>query len=471
MFLQFAKAWTEPTAAPPTVNIGAPLTTGSGAQTKTGYVNLAGAMQTPYLYDSNDTRYFVDPASSSRMNYGVYDNVYSYGWMEAGIFYDANDTRYYVDPNGASVFNDAYIIDRMTIGGSGLTSGSAYGFGNGAAWPNKNSLAVDTLETDGGVGGTGTLELNYYGGNEVHIGPSGTKAIRAAIMYDGNNGGYYIDPNGNSNILSLHATGNISATGGYVEGYNGGGVDGLLNYQGYGGYFVGSGGVYSQNASGYYTYLDYPGTSWGLLTNGSVYASDFYIASTGKWASTLGANSLTLNTWQGNHYSGSDGAEYAGIFYDANDTRYYIDPNGNSNILSLHATGNISATGGYVEGYNGGGVDGLLNYQGYGGYFVGSGGVYSQNASGYYTYLDYPGTSWGLLTNGSVYASDFYIASTGKWASQLGSHGQSNCSWVPTSVYGDSVVYALCPSGRYLAGLDVGYVYTQGVRNLYCCSF
>ena len=73
MFLQFAKAWTEPTAAPPTVNIGAPLTTGSGAQTKTGYVNLAGAMQTPYLYDSNDLNYWVDPSGYSKLNYGIFD--------------------------------------------------------------------------------------------------------------------------------------------------------------------------------------------------------------------------------------------------------------------------------------------------------------------------------------------------------------------------------------------------------------
>jgi len=82
----------------------------------------------------------------------------------------------------------------------GFNGGTTYGVGQGAASPNLNSIAVDTLETDGGVGGSGTLELNYYGGNEVHIGPSGTKVLRAAIMYDGNNGGYYIDPASTSRI-------------------------------------------------------------------------------------------------------------------------------------------------------------------------------------------------------------------------------------------------------------------------------
>ncbi|MEK7532058.1 MAG: hypothetical protein AAB579_00420, partial [Patescibacteria group bacterium] len=39
-----------------------------------------------------------------------------------------------------------------------------------------------------------------------------------------------------------------------------------------------------------------------------------------------------FNVWQNSHYSGTDGAEYATIYYDANDSNYFIDPNGTSNI-------------------------------------------------------------------------------------------------------------------------------------------
>ena len=57
----------------------------------------------------------------------------------------------------------------------------------------------------------------------------------------------------------------------------------------------------------------------------------------GNWLSTVLGSKLTLNTWQGNHYSGSDGAEYATIFYDAQNAGYYVDPNGTSNLNSVYA--------------------------------------------------------------------------------------------------------------------------------------
>ena len=101
--------------------------------------------------------------------------------------------------------NSAYLVGRTAIGGGSITSGQAYGFGNGAAYPNQGSLAVDTLETDGGVGGSGTLELNYYGGNAVKIGPNGTKPLYTSAMYDGDNPGYYVDPASSSNMNLVYA--------------------------------------------------------------------------------------------------------------------------------------------------------------------------------------------------------------------------------------------------------------------------
>ncbi len=67
-----------------------------------------GWMQAPILYDSQNNGYYLDPNGTSRLNYTVNDNVYSYGWMQAPIFYDANNNGYYVDPSSASVFNVVY---------------------------------------------------------------------------------------------------------------------------------------------------------------------------------------------------------------------------------------------------------------------------------------------------------------------------------------------------------------------------
>ena len=88
-----------------------------GALMGTAYANI--------LYDRNNTGYYVDPASTSRLNYGVYDNLYSYGWMQAPIFYDANNNGYYVDPASTSKFNT------INLGGvSRSTWPSATGDGN-----------------------------------------------------------------------------------------------------------------------------------------------------------------------------------------------------------------------------------------------------------------------------------------------------------------------------------------------------
>ena len=59
-------------------------------------------------YDGNNTNYYIDLNGTSRLNYGVYDNLYSYGWMQTPIFYDANNNGYYLDPNNTSSLVNIY---------------------------------------------------------------------------------------------------------------------------------------------------------------------------------------------------------------------------------------------------------------------------------------------------------------------------------------------------------------------------
>jgi hypothetical protein len=137
--------------------------------------------------------------------------VRSYQSFYAPIMYDQDSASYYVDPNSTSNLNSVRLNRVAFNGGSTFSTGNYLGIGNGAAYNNLNSIAVDTLETDGGVGGSGTLELNYYGGNEVYIGSGGSKAIRASVFYDGSTG-YYLNPAGNS-ILSDVQTNGVVVTG------------------------------------------------------------------------------------------------------------------------------------------------------------------------------------------------------------------------------------------------------------------
>ncbi|MFH1866584.1 MAG: tail fiber domain-containing protein [Patescibacteria group bacterium] len=124
-------AWSPPSASPPNSNVAAPINTSGTAQTKSGSLYVQGSelgvngelyvcgssgcthfaydngggtnyLRGPtyfnsVLYDENNPGYYVDPASTSRLNYGVYDNLYSYGWMQsatamyAPAFYYSSD--------------------------------------------------------------------------------------------------------------------------------------------------------------------------------------------------------------------------------------------------------------------------------------------------------------------------------------------------------------------------------------------
>ncbi|MBX4216066.1 hypothetical protein KW797_03900, partial [Candidatus Parcubacteria bacterium] len=63
-----------------------------------GNVRSYGNFYAPIMYDINNTGYYVDPASTSRLNYTVHDNIYSYGWIQGPYFLDSNDNAYSVSP-------------------------------------------------------------------------------------------------------------------------------------------------------------------------------------------------------------------------------------------------------------------------------------------------------------------------------------------------------------------------------------
>lgn len=100
--LQYAAAWTEPTTAPPNSNVGAPITTGPQAQTKSGTISI-NAWDSQYLagYDDRANKRSIGGA------YG-WDNevLYINGWNDwaGGVSIGGNA---YVD--GTINVEDVYI--------------------------------------------------------------------------------------------------------------------------------------------------------------------------------------------------------------------------------------------------------------------------------------------------------------------------------------------------------------------------
>ncbi len=71
-------------------------------------VSITNDMRANIFYDYGNTNYYVDPNATSRLNYGVFDNIYSYSTTYLPFIYDQNDYGYYIDPNSTSRMNNIY---------------------------------------------------------------------------------------------------------------------------------------------------------------------------------------------------------------------------------------------------------------------------------------------------------------------------------------------------------------------------
>ena len=501
-----AFAFTQPASAPPTGDAYAPIDTGSAAQAKTGglLLNTGGAANGLIVQYGKVGIGTVSPGMAlevaGTIKAGTTPNptwgdiiggslntntVYAYGNVcvgnssgycggTGGVVISSSGVKFpdgtvqssaAANPVGSYLPLAGGVMNgggtRIGINGSTISSTGGYGFGNGAAYNNPNSLAVDTLETDGGTGGGGTLELNYYGGGAVTIGPSGTKPLYTSIIYDGNNTGYYLDPSYVSYINALQVAGGslLSNWPGYPRGIQQ--TDGAYVYPGF---------VSGQGAGWNTSYYLAGSTSWGLYTNTSFYSAGgiydrgnlVYSAAnpptsvtnstnstnatyatyintdsynmklhwsgqpgqpTWLWGSNNGADSYVWNPSNfsvnyansagsagsatnfnnGSSYS-SGGNLYTTILYDSNNTGYYVDPNGNTNINALQTNNTLAGW----PGYNG-------VAQAYG-HYIWPGRNDGSGVSWQQSWYLASNSSYGLYTNTGLYAAGAIYTSGAMYA-------------------------------------------------------
>ena len=99
--------------------------------------------------DSNNGNYYINPNETSRLNYGVYNNLYSYGWMKAPIIYDRNNTGYYLNPASTSrlnygVFNNSYNYGNTSANYVRGRTGLCIGNDCRTKWPKEGGQPVAT---------------------------------------------------------------------------------------------------------------------------------------------------------------------------------------------------------------------------------------------------------------------------------------------------------------------------------------
>ncbi|MFZ2226818.1 MAG: tail fiber domain-containing protein [Candidatus Moraniibacteriota bacterium] len=198
------------------------------------------------------------------------------------------------------------------------------------------------------------------------------------LIWDTDNTLYYLNPFGASQISSIFANGGINVQGNTSLAFS--------------------------DHNGGFNMVD---NTWIRATGvGNIYAPGEMQATNIRANSNLcigsdcrsswAAGGLQLDTWQSNHYSGSDGAEYATIFYDTNNSGYYLNPNGMSNLERVDFS--------------------------YG---------YDRNNTGYYIDLDNRTNLLNLTANGDIRSPIFYDQNnTGYYVDPNGSSRMNTLNYV-----------------------------------------
>jgi hypothetical protein len=355
---------------------------------------------------------------------------------------NSNNGEIFVNVQNGFELNEIHDVDLKT---NVPVNGDILGY-NGTLWVNKtiagwlgytpqNAATAITTSNIGSqsvnyantAGSAGSVDFNNLTNKTGGTGTYQTSGdFRAPIFYDSDNTGYYVDPNGSSNLNVV--TGNEFYNYGWFRNYNSN--TGLYN-QANGNHIYSIGGArwgITGNGAGSTIYLDFYGnyqttyrgsihadtnSSIGFLTNDQgwglrvetnknvhIHGTTLYISADGQNSSNIimrdgdeGDRQIHCNSnrigfltaggswgsWcEDNGAWSTQTAMYSPIYYDYDNTAYYVDPSATSNLVGLTVTntitGNISGTAGSLLSYQSNwastpakdNVVGLLGWKNYG---------------------------------------------------------------------------------------------------------
>jgi hypothetical protein len=264
--------------------------------------------------------------------------------MRAPIFYDSNNTGYYFDGASTSALYDLTIVGAahkyLYINpGNGYEAMVRYNGGSGSGW-------YGGKRTSGGI--NSTADFHFYSeaaaADVFGISTGGTAIasgdMRAPIFYDSNNTGFYTDPNSTSKLSTLNVNNLNSGNVINVGSTNNGGESvattsarGLeLHSVGDRSYWIGKReGAWTQPLDvAFYTGIRYHAHN---AYNGHRFFTTGY-DSTESFSVGNGDNNVRVS-----NILFASGDSRAPIFYDISDTGYYLNPNGLSYLYSLELAG------------------------------------------------------------------------------------------------------------------------------------
>jgi hypothetical protein len=274
--------------------------------------------------------------------------------VRAPIFYDSNDTGYYCDPNSTTRLNGLNVVGDITVG-VGQTSSNIY-FADTDETGRRihcNSNRIGFLNSSNGWGSYCSNNGDWVTDTISYAGTS----HRAPIFYDSNDTAYYGDFASGSRFYSLTTINRIYSNE-WIQMDNFSGLYSpnnaahfFPNSGSYGAWRVqGSrnswGGIeFDTNAGNNVLMIHTNGQTVGIHNNSYGWKFFWEAGRMYCYDSTYGGGSqrmlLQQDTWQGSKHFGSDGAIYGTVFYDASDGTYYADLNNTG--TSIRCAGNITA--------------------------------------------------------------------------------------------------------------------------------
>jgi hypothetical protein len=356
-------------------------------------------------HSSSNINFYRRSTSGSWNHDGIWDSSGNLIWqgssVRAPIFYDQNNTAYYIDAASTSNFNDLYLDGDLRMNGSDsyiwmpnnntLSTGffdpvtslvplQLHGPSDGiyignSAWisyntANNNSYnenirlfaasnGVSTIAfrasgasgepTNSILGFSDRFEIRQAGQWQLRSYANYIEAYgssRAPIFYDSNNTAYYTDPASTSVLNRIDLPSGSATINTTTPGQT----------------------VYQLNFTGQSTNDNAQAITWGWSTSGAQagiyvqssggYGTKMYIATTDSFA-TGSKTALTIDhtgiVTTNRNYLQASGSLRAPLFYDSDNTAYYLDPVGTSRLTNLNVN-EYYAIGWFRNSTNGNGL-------------------------------------------------------------------------------------------------------------------
>jgi hypothetical protein len=339
----------------------------------------------------------------------------SSGTFWSSIMYDSNDSGRYIDPNGTSQLQEVYSFSYRGNGNVG-------GTGN-ASWHPNGIYSAGYNWLYGG--------MNAGGGSATNFGD-----VRANIFYDNQNTGYYLDPNSVSQLRYVMADDWFrpqGCTGVYWNSYGRGMWMPECEGNPYGNittYAGGRNGWQGWGIQSRYTLMSTGGDNVGM--HDSARGWIWYMSGAELnmyWAGNRRAVTTSWGTYF-DGYTEAGGSVRGPIFYDNQDTGYYLDPH-NTDQQGLRIRGGTLHGpnwwwGAYLRVGTNNYVDSWATI------FTSNGNLHIDARAGYPLYLNWHTGNDTLLT-GAIQARIYYdIDNTGYYFGSGGSAdsrlGYVNCN-------------------------------------------